>query len=243
MASPQKEKGSTMIANEVLEKIYSFPFTTGELRVLLFIIRKTWGWHKKEDKISYGQIVNSTKISRRNAIYVVSSLVQKQALVVKKGSINTISFNKDYEKWVVPKIALVQNSVLPSARISTTLVQTPSPKLVLNLAPTKDNKDTITKETIQKKGQRTYDLLEEDFVYISDKYKVPLNMVKLAKEEMDNWLEAKGKNYVGYHGYKAGLRNWVLRDAKKMVEGRWQNDKKRGIDAEKILRGMGSGSG
>ena len=43
MANPQKEKGSTMIANEVLEKICSFPFTGRELKVLFFIIRKMIG--------------------------------------------------------------------------------------------------------------------------------------------------------------------------------------------------------
>ena len=72
---------------------------------------------------------------------------------------------------------------------------------------------------------------EEDLQEISDKYKVPISLVKLAKEEMDNWLQAKGKKYTDY---KAGLRNWVLRDAKRQIEGR-QNVKSRvSIDIEKI---------
>ena len=74
----------------------------------------------------------------------------------------------------------------------------------------------------------------EDFIYISDKYKVPLSMVKLAKEEMDNWLEAKGRNYKGFNGYKAGLRNWVLRDAKKQIEGRQNARSRVSIDITKI---------
>ena len=61
------------------------------------------------------------------------------------------------------------------------------------------------------------ELKEEDMQEIAGKYRVPISMVKLAKEEMDNWLSAKGKTY---KDYKAGLRNWVLRDAKKTIEGR-----------------------
>lgn len=74
-------------------------------------------------------------------------------------------------------------------------------------------------------------LMDIDLQEISDKYKVPLHMVKLAKEEMDNWLEAKGKRY---KNYKAGLRNWVLRDAKKVMEGRANSESRVSIDISKI---------
>ena len=75
------------------------------------------------------------------------------------------------------------------------------------------------------------DLTEDELQEISDKYKIPIALVKLAKEEMDNWLEAKGKKY---SNYKAGLRNWVLRNAKQQIEGR-QNGKSRvSIDVTKI---------
>jgi hypothetical protein len=74
-------------------------------------------------------------------------------------------------------------------------------------------------------------ITEQDLQEISDKYKVTLSMVKLAKEEMDNWLEAKGKRY---KNYKAGLRNWVLRDAKKVMEGRANGRSRVSIDINKI---------
>lgn len=74
-------------------------------------------------------------------------------------------------------------------------------------------------------------ITEQDLQDISDKYKVPLSLVKLAKEEMDNWLKAKGKRY---SDYKAGLRNWVLRDAKKQIEGRQNGRSRVSIDITKI---------
>lgn len=140
MASPQTENGSTMIANEILEKLYSFPFTAREFKVLFFVIRKTWGWHKTEDHISYNQIADACSVTRRNAIYTVNSLVLKQALVITKGYINTIKFNKDYDKWLVPEITP------PSVGTGTTLVSEQALKLVPSLTPTKDNKYNITKE-------------------------------------------------------------------------------------------------
>jgi phage replication O-like protein O len=232
MASPQKENGSTMIANEILEKLYCFPFTNRELKVLLFVIRKTWGWHKKEDTISYNQIAKGCFITRRNAIYTIKSLVSKQALVVKNGYINTISLNKDYDKWVVPELALVPEPTPPSVNLSTRVVPEPTLKLVPVLSTHKVKKDNLQKKLIQKKS--IYDISEEYFMEISVRYKIPIALIKLAKEEMDNWLEAKGKSYVGFNGYKAGLRNWVLRNAKQSIEGRQNGRSRVSIDITKI---------
>lgn len=77
----------------------------------------------------------------------------------------------------------------------------------------------------------TNQITEQDLQEISDKYKIPLNMVQLAQEEMNNWLSAKGKHY---KDYKAGLRNWVLRDAKKTMEGRVNGKSRVSIDITKL---------
>lgn len=236
MASPQKEEGSTMIANEVLEKIYSFPFTNSELRVLLFIIRKTWGWHKKEDKISYKQIANSTSTTRRNAIYLVKSLVKKQALFVKSGYINTISFNKDYDKWVVKKQALVKESALPSEETSTTLVKAPSPKLVKTPSPTKDNKETIQNKLLQKKGVFiSPSLTEDDFIYISNYYKVPISFVRSEYEDILLWIAQKPNNpKLKDRNWKMTLMAWVKKDGMKIIERSKGDPTKRATDARNL---------
>jgi len=56
IASPQLEKGHTRIANELLEEITIYPFTKAQLKVILVVIRKTYGWRKKKAQISYGLI-------------------------------------------------------------------------------------------------------------------------------------------------------------------------------------------
>lgn len=143
MVNVQLENGYTQIANPVMDRICSFKLDGTEIRVLLFIIRKTWGWKKKEDKISYSQIAKGVGISRRRAIRTVNRLVSHKTLAIKKGKTNTIRFNKQYDEWVVsPRTP-------PSVMKDTTLVSPVTPVLVSQKTPTKEIlKETITKETI-----------------------------------------------------------------------------------------------
>ena len=70
-ASPPKntDKGTekfTKVPNEILEKVISFGFTRRELLIVLAVIRKTCGWHKDLDRLSYSQVSDTTRIDRRN---------------------------------------------------------------------------------------------------------------------------------------------------------------------------------
>ena len=51
MTNVQLENGYIQIANEVLEHLASIKFDGTEFRLIFFLLRKTWGWKKKEDKI------------------------------------------------------------------------------------------------------------------------------------------------------------------------------------------------
>ena len=102
MASPQCENGYTKIANELLEALLNHRIPGQEMRVILTIARMTYGFNKKSDQISYGQIAQMTDIPRRRVIEHVQSLVSKKAL----GSVNngtrkplTMWINKNYEEW------------------------------------------------------------------------------------------------------------------------------------------------
>lgn len=103
MASPQCENGYTKIANELLEKLLLLRLPGNELRVCLAVIRLTYGYGKKSDAISYGQIAKAIGITRQRAIYYVQRLVSRMVLGSLKGGTRkpaTIWFNKDYDQWV-----------------------------------------------------------------------------------------------------------------------------------------------
>jgi len=101
MANPQKEEGYTQIANEILDALARYGhFGSEEWRVLLFIIRKTYGYHKKWDTISYSQIAKGTGLKRQNAHRAFKKLSSKRITLRLE---NGLMFNKNYEDWVVSK--------------------------------------------------------------------------------------------------------------------------------------------
>ena len=57
MANPQLENGYTKVANEILDALVKIRLSPNESRLLWFIIHKTYGWHKKTDRISISHVV------------------------------------------------------------------------------------------------------------------------------------------------------------------------------------------
>lgn len=96
MASPQKENGYTAIANELLEKIISSKFIGSEIAILIFIIRKTYGFNKKTDRISLTQFEAGTKLSRPTVILAIKNLASKK-IIIKNNSV--FSVQKNWELW------------------------------------------------------------------------------------------------------------------------------------------------
>lgn len=141
MKSPQKENGFTGIANEILEVIYSSPLSGSELRVLLLVFRKTYGWHKKEDEISLTQIVTGTKLSRKQVCEVINKLVTKRLLFKTRKRSNEYKFNKDYDEW------LVTERLLGSYQTVTKVVTKTKLEVVTEMEHTKEKKRNYTKET------------------------------------------------------------------------------------------------
>ena len=75
----------TQVPNWLLARIYNADdLTMRETKVFLYIIRKTFGFHKVSDKIPYSQIAQATGIDQRNTIKVVKSLEQKGYISVSR---------------------------------------------------------------------------------------------------------------------------------------------------------------
>ena len=96
MASPQCEDGFTKIANELLDALIRTNFSGYQRRVLDAIIRKTYGFNKKQDHIAYSQIIEMTEIKMPHVSRALKELRQRQ--IVTKGG-NKIGINKDYSQW------------------------------------------------------------------------------------------------------------------------------------------------
>lgn len=97
MANPQKENGTTQIANEIMDALCKFRIP-GEVRQIIdVIIRKTYGWNKKSDWVANSQIVKMTGMLKGNVSRELSKAITHK-LVIK--SDNRLKLNKNYEEWV-----------------------------------------------------------------------------------------------------------------------------------------------
>src|ERR1017187_1181469 len=110
-----------------------------ELKVLLVIMRKTFGWHKVRDRISNSQLAKFTGMLEETVIKAAKSLHSKG--VITRNVIGTIEKQETYYELVIQEDS---NNSYPSVEPSGPLgsnppVQTESQK---KLYP----KETITKE-------------------------------------------------------------------------------------------------
>lgn len=101
MSTPQLEDGHVRIANELLEAILAFGFSQRELLVLLTIIRKTYGFNKKEDDMSASQIGEMCGLARPHVTSVLNQLAQRNIINKRQGRFGTIvGIQKHLNKWL-----------------------------------------------------------------------------------------------------------------------------------------------
>ena len=98
--NPQIEDGYIKIANELAEALSEIRISGEEWQVLWVILRKTYGWHKKEDWIPLNQFMEMTGINKPCIIRAIKKL-EKKKIVIKKDNDKgkTYEFNKHYKEW------------------------------------------------------------------------------------------------------------------------------------------------
>jgi phage replication O-like protein O len=100
MATPQIKNGFTRIANEILEALAKVNLSAYETRTLLALLRKTYGFQKKEDRISVSQFQKITGLKRQHQSRALKELEERQIITrIGDGFINNYLFQKDFSKW------------------------------------------------------------------------------------------------------------------------------------------------
>jgi phage replication O-like protein O len=144
MANPQIEDGHVDLANEIVEQFCRYRISGEEWLVLWAIIRKTYGWKKKQDRISLSQFSQMTGMKRQTVLRAINKLSSKKIIGVIKNDdsgINIYSFNKHFDQWepLSKKITVSSKKIMgvikKDNRVSSKKGHT---------------KDTITKDTITK---------------------------------------------------------------------------------------------
>lgn len=102
MAAPQAENGFTRIANDILEALARIRIPGEARQILDVILRKTYGWGKKEDHISLSQFHEATGIKKPSIIRAIKQLLAMKLIIVSekanaKGQV--YAFKKDFDSW------------------------------------------------------------------------------------------------------------------------------------------------
>ena len=110
------------------------------MQVVFAIMRKTYGYNKKEDYIAHSQIIEMTGIAKGNVSRSLSKMITLK-IVIK--SDNKLRLNKNYDEWIVIK-SDNNNKVIKK---ETKVIKSDNKKLS-KVRDTKDNKETIQKKVL-----------------------------------------------------------------------------------------------
>ena len=131
MASPQLQDGYTRIANELLEALCYLHLSGNEWSFIHALIRKTYGYNKKEDWITNTQIMEATGLVKERVSEAKKKLLARGVITENR---NKISLNKNYEAW-------------GELRKSVTIVTEKRNSELRKSVTTIDSKETVTKDT------------------------------------------------------------------------------------------------
>ena len=127
----------TQVPNDLFDQL---PELTGaELKILLIILRKTRGWHKETDRISYTQLQEFTGLGREAVSKGITGLKNK-GLITIDDSRKTHSYEVNY----------ITGSKIESVRKSNRISSKIEPVIGSKIEHTKET----TKETNKRKGAR-----------------------------------------------------------------------------------------
>jgi len=100
MANPQLENGHTKIANELYEALCLAPISIREMKVVMAIIRFSYGFQDKTAVMTHRFIAEKTGLHRQHVSSAINGLVKKNMVVsVGGGYKREYGVQKDYELW------------------------------------------------------------------------------------------------------------------------------------------------
>jgi phage replication O-like protein O len=99
--SPQLKAGYTRIANEIIEALAAHRIPGEQMQCLFVILRKTYGYQRKEARIPLNMFLEVTGMQKPNIIRALRWLRDKNIIVIKRDNENNkiYRFNKIYSTW------------------------------------------------------------------------------------------------------------------------------------------------
>jgi len=233
----------TKIPNQILQSLLMIKLQSYEIRILLAIVRKTYGFNKNKDYINQRQLKKLTGIKQPHISRTLKSLLEKKIII--KNS-KELAIQKNYKLWEIPEKETlknipegVYNSGLQADKNIPCNVYKYTPKGIKNISSEVYTKNTIKKTYIKKNidSSDSLDLIKNFYNEKKDKKEEYKKQIK----EIVNYLNSKtNKNFRSTTTktiklIKARLNEgYILDDFKKIIDIKtkeWLNS-----DFEKYLR-------
>jgi phage replication O-like protein O len=107
VASPQVENGYTRIANELMEVIPLHKFNGTQFRILIVVLRYTYGFQRKSHELSLTFIADSTGMHKQQIKRELDILIKNKVLIEEEppsfNKSRIIQFNKNYKEWLISR--------------------------------------------------------------------------------------------------------------------------------------------
>ena len=154
MNAPQLDDGYTKIAHTILENAAKYKLNGTQFRILMVVWRSTYGWNKKDFKLSESYLATATEINRKQIQRELKVMIELGILTeVEKPTYTTprvIGFNKRY------LISREGANPLPVSESATRETSNPLPGETSNPIPKKD----ILKDKVKDKNIYVAEIIE-----------------------------------------------------------------------------------
>lgn len=152
-ADIQIEKGSyTRIHNAILEQLAYHDFASREYACILYLLRMTYGFNRKDAKLSNSDFAKATHLDRTAIIKTLRRLVERNVIIKGEGDpyhAATWSFNKYVEQWDTQasvKTTTSQNDTRSSVKTTTSQNETSS-RFDTSTSPQNDTTSSVETTT------------------------------------------------------------------------------------------------
>lgn len=219
MANPQLENGFTQVANEIMEALYESALNGTQYRIILFIIRATYGYQKSEHDISISFISKGTGIAERQVKRELSSLIEMKVIrILKEATFTTsrkLGINKDHSEWglnshqVTNRAPDDELAITPGDRLDTS----PGDGLVTQKRKDKEKinkKNDESQKSINKKVYGEFlnvKLSDTEYEKLISQY--GNNVTNDFVEKLSMYIESTGKKYKSHY---ATILTWLKKE-------------------------------
>lgn len=180
------EDGYAKLSNMLLEAYSGADLTKRQFKVLLAILRKTYGWNKAMDRISDSQLSEITKLPVKRCNEAKLELV-RMGIIKQQGGM--FGPNKNINEWCIP-----QNEGISLKT---------GDKISLKLRESYPSKQGDTKDTIQKKEIQDKNTMPEQ---VQAKQKKTSNQHEETDQAFENIFWCAGMHKTGKKNAKSAFR-------------------------------------